>query len=120
MSLSNHSQSPLWALLLLSCAVGLVAATGEPTLAPAAVGMAPPSPEHGRRLFVQSCAHCHGNDARGDGEDGDGPDLFALSIGNARIAGVIRRGIPGEMPSFAKKHDARDIADLTAYLRTLR
>jgi mono/diheme cytochrome c family protein len=79
-----------------------------------------PSAEKGRRLFVQSCAHCHGDDARGNGEDGDGPDLFGLRIGNARIAAVIRTGIPDEMPSFVKKHNAADIADLTAYLRTLR
>lgn len=76
--------------------------------------------EHGRKLFVQSCAHCHGDDARGDGEDGDGPDLSSLAISNARIAVVIRKGIPDEMPSFAKKHSAQDIAAITAYLRTLR
>jgi mono/diheme cytochrome c family protein len=75
---------------------------------------------HGRQLFVQSCAHCHGEDARGSGEDGDGPDLVRLGIGNARISAVIRKGIPDEMPSFAKKHSAQDIADITAYLRTLR
>jgi mono/diheme cytochrome c family protein len=80
----------------------------------------PVSAEHGRRLFVQSCAHCHGDDASGTGEDGDGPDLFRLRIGNARIAAVIRTGIPDEMPSFARKHGAADISDLTAYLRTLR
>ena len=80
----------------------------------------PPSAEHGRRLFVQSCAHCHGDDARGNGEDGDGPDLFALRISNARIATVIHGGIPDEMPSFAKKHGPADIADLTGYLRTLQ
>jgi len=74
----------------------------------------------GRKLFVQSCAHCHGDEARGSGEDGDGPDLFRLGIGNARISTVIRKGIPDEMPSFAKKHSAQDIADITAYLRTLR
>ena len=79
-----------------------------------------PSAERGRRLFVQSCAHCHGDDARGSGEDSDGPDLFGLRIGNARIAAVIRGGIPDEMPSFVKKHGAADIADLTAYLRTLQ
>jgi len=39
---------------------------------------------------------------RGSGEDGDGPDLFRLGIGNARISAVIRKGIPDEMPSFAK------------------
>ena len=75
---------------------------------------------HGRQIFVQSCAHCHGEDARGSGEDGDGPDLFRLGIGNARISAVIRKGIPDEMPSFAKKHSVQDIADITAYLRTLR
>ncbi|MBV9126841.1 MAG: c-type cytochrome, partial [Verrucomicrobia bacterium] len=30
--------------------------------------------EKGRQLFLQSCAHCHGDDARGD----DGPDLHNL------------------------------------------
>lgn len=80
----------------------------------------PISAERGRRLFVQSCAHCHGDDAHGSGEDSDGPDLYDLRIGNARIAAVIRGGIPDEMPSFIKKHGPADIADLTAYLRTLR
>jgi len=78
------------------------------------------SASHGRQLFVQSCAHCHGDDARGSGEDGDGPDLFRLRIGNARIAAVIRTGIPEEMPSFAKKYATPEITDLTAYLRTLQ
>jgi len=88
-------------------------------------GELPAAPQHvsvdrGRQLFVQSCAHCHGNDARGSGEDGEGPDLFGLRIGNARIAAVIRTGIPEEMPSFAKKHGPADIADLTGYLRSLQ
>jgi mono/diheme cytochrome c family protein len=88
---------------------------------PPAIDHPPPGDAgHGRKLFGQSCAHCHGDDARGNGEDGDGPDLSSLAIGNARIAAVIRHGIPEEMPSFAKKHGLPDIADLTAYLRTLR
>lgn len=78
------------------------------------------NPSHGRQLFVQSCAHCHGDDAHGSGEDGDGPDLYRLAIGNARIAAVVRKGIPDEMPSFVKKHGPQDLADLTAYLRSLR
>jgi hypothetical protein len=48
------------------------------------------------------------------------PDLFRLGIGNACIAAVIRKGIPDEMPPFAKKHSAQDIASITTYLRTLR
>jgi mono/diheme cytochrome c family protein len=71
-------------------------------------------------LFLLSCAHCHGDDAHGTGSDGDGPDLYRLRISDARIAVVIRKGIPEEMPSFAKKHSRQDIADLTAYLRSLR
>ncbi|MFI5335952.1 MAG: c-type cytochrome [Opitutales bacterium] len=69
----------------------------------------------GRKLFVQSCAHCHGIDARGD----EGPDLHGLNVSDRRIATVVRGGIPHEMPSFAKKHKTEDIAALIAYLRTL-
>lgn len=69
----------------------------------------------GRKIFLNSCAHCHGADARGD----EGPDLHALDVSDRRIATVVRRGIPGEMPSFAKKHPPADVAALIAYLRTL-
>jgi len=69
----------------------------------------------GRKLFLASCAHCHGADALGD----EGPDLHGLQVSDRRIATVIRRGIPDEMPSFAKKHSPADIAALIAYLRTL-
>lgn len=84
---------------------------------------APPpsvSAQRGRRYFVQSCSHCHGDDARGSGEDGDGPSLFRLPMSDKRIASVIRRGIPDEMPSFSKKHGVADIADIVGYLRTLK
>jgi mono/diheme cytochrome c family protein len=69
----------------------------------------------GRKLFLNSCAHCHGADARGD----EGPDLHALEVSDRRIATVIRGGIKGEMPSFAKKHSPEEIAALIAYLRSL-
>jgi mono/diheme cytochrome c family protein len=71
----------------------------------------------GRALFVQSCAHCHADDAKGSD---DGPDLYGLRTSNARIGTVIRQGIHGEMPSFAKKYSASDITALITYLRTLR
>lgn len=70
----------------------------------------------GRALFVKSCAHCHGLDATGD----EGPDLHGLWVSDRRIASVVKRGIKGEMPSFAKKHDDRDVAELVAYVRTLQ
>jgi mono/diheme cytochrome c family protein len=78
----------------------------------------PTSPElvaRGRRLFLDSCAHCHGADARGD----EGPDLHALQVSDRYIASTITRGIKGEMPSFARKHGVDDVTALTAYVRSL-
>jgi len=69
----------------------------------------------GRKLFLNSCAHCHGEDARGD----EGPDLHDLEVSDRRIATVIKRGIKGEMPSFAKKHSDTEILLLLVYLRSL-
>ena len=69
----------------------------------------------GRKLFLNSCAHCHGIDARGD----EGPDLHGIQVSDRYIANTIRRGIKGEMPSFAKKHGPADISALLAYVRSL-
>lgn len=69
----------------------------------------------GRRLFLASCAHCHGADASGD----EGPDLHDLQVSDHYIARMIALGEPHEMPSFARKHGPADIAALTAYLRSL-
>ena len=85
--------------------------------------IAPPVPasplsadaEQGRHLFLMNCAHCHGDDARGD----EGPDLHGLRKSNERIHQIITAGIKGEMPSFAKKLNDSDIQALTTYLRTL-
>lgn len=69
----------------------------------------------GRALFLDSCAHCHGADARGD----EGPDLHDAQVSDRYIANIVAHGIPHEMPSFAKKHGAEDITALTAYVRSL-
>ena len=69
----------------------------------------------GRQLFLMNCAHCHGDDARGD----EGPDLHNLHRSDARIHEVITVGIKGEMPSFGKKLGDPDVRQLIAYLRTL-
>jgi mono/diheme cytochrome c family protein len=70
----------------------------------------------GRQLFLNSCAHCHGIDARGD----EGPDLHDLQVGDQFIANTIKQGIEGEMPSFAQKHNDAEIAKLVAYVRSLK
>jgi mono/diheme cytochrome c family protein len=69
----------------------------------------------GRHLFLMNCAHCHGDDARGD----EGPDLHELHRSDSRIHEVITAGIKGEMPSFGKKLDDPDVRQLIVYLRTL-
>ena len=69
----------------------------------------------GRALFLDSCAHCHGADARGD----EGPDLHGVQVSDRYIHNIITRGIKGEMPSFAKKRGAVDLQALTAYVRSL-
>jgi mono/diheme cytochrome c family protein len=69
----------------------------------------------GRKLFLDSCAHCHGADATGD----EGPDLHDLQVSDRYIAHMIIFGEPHEMPSFAKKHGPADITALTAYIRSL-
>ena len=71
--------------------------------------------KRGYNLFDRNCAHCHGEDARGD----EGPNLHNLAKSDARIATIIKGGVKGEMPSFAKKFSDADLQALIAYLRTL-
>jgi mono/diheme cytochrome c family protein len=70
----------------------------------------------GRKLFLNSCAHCHGVDASGD----EGPDLHDLQMSDRHIVNVIKNGFKGEMPSFAKKHSDAEIAEILAYVRSLK
>jgi len=72
--------------------------------------------KQGHILFDRNCAHCHGEDARGD----EGPSLYDLSKSDARITRIIQQGIKGEMPTFGKKLNDADVQALIAYLRTLR
>jgi mono/diheme cytochrome c family protein len=69
----------------------------------------------GRKLFLDSCAHCHGADATGD----EGPDLHNVEVSDRYISNIITRGIKGEMPSFRKKLGTAEITSLTAYVRSL-
>ena len=70
----------------------------------------------GYRLFDHNCAHCHGEDARGD----EGPDLHGLAKSDKRIEKIIKEGIKGEMPAFGKKFSDPDVQALIAFLRTLK
>ena len=70
----------------------------------------------GRALFLKNCAHCHGADAHGD----EGPDLHKLDFSDDWIANRIRNGKAGQMTAFAGKLQPSQIANVIAYLRTLK
>jgi mono/diheme cytochrome c family protein len=70
----------------------------------------------GYALFMMNCAHCHGDDARGD----EGPDLHGVTKSDARIASMIKNGVKGEMPKFGSKLNEDDVRALIAFVRTLR
>ena len=63
-----------------------------------------------------NCAHCHGNDARGD----EGPDLHGVTRSDTRIAFLIKNGVKGEMPKFAAKLNDADVQALIAFVRSLK
>jgi mono/diheme cytochrome c family protein len=79
---------------------------------------APQSPlvAQGQHLFLMNCAHCHGDDARGD----EGPDLHGLRKTDARLSALINNGIKGEMPRFNQKLSASDVQSLIAFLNSLK
>lgn len=70
----------------------------------------------GRNLFERNCAHCHGDDARGD----EGPDLHNLKKSDVRITKIITKGIKGEMPAFGTKLSDSDVKSLIEFLHSLK
>ena len=70
----------------------------------------------GQHLFLMNCAHCHGDDARGD----EGPDLHGLRKTDARLSALINNGIKGEMPRFNQKLSPSDVQALVAFLNSLK
>src|SRR6516165_5856868 len=97
---------------LASFLIALGVACGASAQTPAAQGEA----ARGSALFQLRCADCHGVEAKGV----HGPDLTVLFANGAtedRVAGTIRRGVPGtEMPSSnAPEEESRAIV---AFLRT--
>ena len=70
----------------------------------------------GQHLFLMNCAHCHGDDARGD----EGPDLHGLRKTDARLSALINNGIKGEMPRFNQKLSTSDVHAIIAFLDSLK
>jgi alcohol dehydrogenase (cytochrome c) len=74
-------------------------------------------PAPGAALFAETCAACHGADARGD----NGPNLTTLWASGAtddRVVETIRRGVPGSVMPPSRASDA-EIRAIVAYLKSL-
>lgn len=85
-----------------------------PTAAPIALSQADIASGH--QFYLTSCAKCHGADAKGS----IGPNLHHLPLANSDIAGIIKTGFKGQMPSFAKKYSDAQIGDIAGYVRGLK
>ncbi len=75
------------------------------------------APHPGAALFAETCAACHGADARG----ANGPDLTTLWSRGATDAAVlrtVRRGVPGSVMPASDASD-EELRILVAYLKTL-
>ena len=74
----------------------------------------------GRELFLNSCARCHGDDAKGD----KGPDLTnprrqsKWASSNEPLVNKINKG-GLFMPKFGKKLTPEQIKEIADYIRTL-
>lgn len=73
---------------------------------------------HGKQLFAERCASCHGPEARGMA--GLGVNLVERTViyRPGDVAATVRRG-RGKMPPMPATTD-REVADIVAHLRTLR
>lgn len=98
----------------------------------AKVAMAPtnwPSITNGKKLFQQNCISCHGDQGRGDGQDGKGMDPAPANFHNAeRMSQIsafhnyntIRLGVPGTgMASWTQFTD-KEVWDLSFYIMSIR
>ncbi len=117
---ARHSSFPV--ALAISALVhvnrGAVSISSWPGSDPSSTAFGSPRAkiEQGRTLFSRNCAHCHGEDARGD----EGPNLHDLKKSDSRLRQIITQGIKGEMPKFNTKFSNAEVEALIAYLRTLK
>ena len=98
--------------LAILLALSMPAAWAQPGAAPASAPL-PDTP----KLFVQICALCHGNDARGTDRAPSLVNTATLrSLSEADIVAIIQKG-KNKMPAFPLT--AADLQDLAHFIRNL-
>ena len=71
----------------------------------------------GRTLYSSlGCVGCHGANAQGN----LGPTLHHLGDPDAKIAGNIANGYPGQMPAYKDQLTTAQIQTLVAYIQSLK
>jgi ubiquinol-cytochrome c reductase cytochrome c subunit len=102
-------------LLLLTLALGAVLLVPS-----AALGQTSDQIEAGRTLFVEGCASCHGQDARGTDRAPDLHGVGALSADFYLRTGRMPLAVPGEAPLRTEPlYSEEEIEALTAYVGSL-
>ena len=100
--------------LLLIAVSGALALTG-PVLADAPKSDAA---ERGADVFAShGCGYCHENGGRTAGK---GPQLMGTSRDDSFITFRVMNGKEGRMPSFSGSIDGDQLADIIAYIRSLK
>jgi high-affinity iron transporter len=104
--------------------IAFSACNSRPTVSEATL-RSPEARARGRKLFVEHCALCHGENADGHGRRREGltgtPANFTsaewrATVNPEEVFETIRHGKPGtSMPAW-RSLEERDIADLTAYV----
>ena len=75
----------------------------------------PANIEHGKKLFTETCASCHGEDGKGS-VHGGAPFTDAL---NEQLIGQLVRNGRNKMPAFGDLYSSQDLRDLAGYVLKL-
>ncbi len=104
--------------LLLTGVGGMLALTAGPGLADSGNSAAPASAEQGAEVFAShGCGYCHENGGRSAGK---GPQLMGTARDNSFIKFRVQHGKEGRMPAFGGSLTDAQIADVIAYIRSLK
>jgi cbb3-type cytochrome c oxidase subunit III len=93
----------------------------KPEVSAAAIDR-PGDANHGRALYMQSCASCHGADGRGQTQAAANQlpkptDLTSGRFAAQAIAASITRGVPGTAMPRAAVHSGDDLGDLVTFVQ---